>query len=283
MNPAFSALLNEKIELFRHSFSAASRQTFVSPKTGKLIHSGEFGTYREEIIRGFLKLCVPARLEIGTGFLMNSAGEISTQADIVIYAPSAVPRIESNEHQRFFPIEGVCAIGEVKSRLSKAGLRDALNKLARVKATADISLPATPIFRDASIISYPFNREEIEYDQILSILICEAFDFDPKTFSNEIDDWYESDVKNHHKHNMILSVEDGIALYMHPNGKSWMYPPTKKSPAKNRFLTPVDNKNLHFHLFCSYMFLAASSTTVLYPEITTYMPTLTGGLNYDQK
>ncbi|MBF8669580.1 hypothetical protein IR012_08360 [Pseudomonas putida] len=283
MNQAFSALLNEKIELFRHSFSAASRQTFVSPATGRLIHAGEFGTYREEILRGFLRLCVPARLEIGTGFLMNSEGGISTQADIVVYDPSAVPRIESNEHQRFFPVEGVCAIGEVKSRLSKAGLRDALNKLARAKATADHISSTTPTFRDRSITSHPFNREEIEYDQIFSILVCEGFDFDPNSLANEIGKWYETDIKSHHKHNMILSIENGIALYMHSNGKAWMYPPTHKSPAKNRFLAPNENKNLHLHLFCSYMFLATSSATILYPEITKYMPPLAGGLNYDEE
>jgi hypothetical protein len=213
---------------------------------------------------------------------MNSAGGISTQADIVVYDPSAVPRIESNEHQRFFPIEGVCAIGEVKSRLSKVGLRDALNKLARVKSTADHTSSTTPIFRDRSITAHTFNREEIEYDQIISVLVCEGFDFDPKSLANEVGGWYEPDIKNHHMHNMILSVEDGLALYMDTNGKSWMYPPTNRAPAKNRFHAPNENRNLHFHLFCSYMFLATSSTTILYPEITHYMPPLAGGYNYDE-
>lgn len=149
-----------------------------------------------------------------------------------------------------------------------------------MKATADQTSTTTPIFRDRSIATLPFNREEIIYDQIFSVLVCEGFDFDPKSLANEISGWYEPDIKNHHKHNMILSIEDGLAHYIQ-SGKSWMYPPTNRTPAKNRFLLPNENKNLHFHLFCSFMFLATSSTTILYPEINEYMPPLSGGYVYD--
>jgi hypothetical protein len=282
VNHAFSALLNERIELFSYSFTAAARQAFVDPATGKLFHAGEFGTYREGILRDFMRLCVPARLDIGTGFLVNSAGEVSTQADIVIHDISAAPRVESNEHQRFFPVEGVCAIGEVKSRLSKTGLREALNKLARVKAKADHVSSTIPIHRDRAVVARPFSRETEEYDQLFSFIVCEGFDFDPGSLVSEVAAWYEKDIKNHHMHNMVLSVSDGLLLYVDKNNKSWMYPSTPTWQVKNRFIRPNENKFVHFHFFCGYMYNATSSATVLFPEMAAYMPPVSGGSNQDE-
>jgi hypothetical protein len=282
VNQVFSTLLNEKIELFKYSFTASARQAFVEPATGKLFHPGEFGTYRESILREFLRLCVPARLDIGTGFLINASSEVSTQADVVIYDRSAVPRVESSEHQRFYPVEGVCAVGEVKSRLSKNALRDALNKLARVKAKADIVSSTIPIHRDKSTSTLAFDRETVVYDQLFSFLVCEGFDFDSNSLAEEVAGWYDSDIKNHHKHNMVLSIENGLLLYVDANKKSWMYPSTLKWPVKNRFVHTDSNEILHFHLFCSYMYAATTSATILFPEMTAYMPQLVGGLNYDE-
>lgn len=282
MNQAFAALLNEKIELFIHSFTVAARQSFVDPSTGKLFHAAEFGTYREKILREFLRLAVPARLDLGTGFLINAAGDVSTQADVVVYDRSAVPRVESNEHQRFFPVEGVCAIGEVKSRLSKTALRDALNKLARVKAKADQVSSTIPIYRSPTLKDSAFDRETVQYDQLFSFLVCEGFDFDPTTLANEVGGWYEPDIKAHHKHNMVLSVENGLLLYVDNNKKSWMYPPTPTWPAKNRFVSVAPGNKDHFYLFSTYMNIATTSSTILYPEMTAYMPALSARTLHDE-
>jgi len=282
LNQTFSALLNEKINLFRYSFSASARQVFTDLTTRRLFHPGEFGTYREEILREFLRLCVPARLEIGTGFLINFSGDVSTQLDVVIYDPSAIPRFESIDHQRFFPVEGVCAIGEVKSVLSKCELREALNKLARAKATADHVSSTIPIHRSPAIASQTFNREAHVYDQLFSFLVCEELNFDTSSLATDVSMWYESDIKSHHKHNLVLSISDGLLLYVDANKKSWMYPSTANWPVKNRFVQPNGNEALHFYFFCSYMYLATTSATILFPEMTAYMPPLIGHLNHDE-
>lgn len=286
MNQAFSTLLNEKITLFKYSFSAFARQVFVDPTTGNLLHPGEFGTYREGILRDFLRICIPARLDIGTGFLITASGDISTQADIVIYDKSAIPRVESIEHQRFFPVEGVCAIGEVKSSLSKSELKKALNKLARVKAKADDVSSNVFIYRDRALASHTFDRTTVAYDQLISFLVCEKFDFDVSSLSTEVSSWYEDDVENHHKHNMVLSISDGLLLYVDATDVTrspWMYPSTlNKHPAKDRFIQPGENPIIHFHCFCNYMYFTTTSTTILFPEMSKYMPPFTGELNYDE-
>ena len=114
-NRIFEEILLEEIETFKNSFSNVSKKMFHDPETNKLIHSGEFGMYREAIAKKFLRFFVPVRLEIDQGFLLNSINEVSTQCDIVIYDKNVTPLIRSNELQRFYPVETVCSVGEIKS------------------------------------------------------------------------------------------------------------------------------------------------------------------------
>jgi two-component system LytT family response regulator len=52
MNQAFTSLLDERINKLKSSF-ISSRQTFAEPETGKLFHRGEFGTFRENLLKEF--------------------------------------------------------------------------------------------------------------------------------------------------------------------------------------------------------------------------------------
>ena len=65
----FEQILIEKIEMFKMSFSNTAKKVFIDEE-GKLIHPGEFGSYRENICKEFLRYIVPSRLDIGQGFLM---------------------------------------------------------------------------------------------------------------------------------------------------------------------------------------------------------------------
>ncbi|HKP95408.1 MAG TPA: DUF6602 domain-containing protein, partial [Fibrobacteria bacterium] len=136
-NRVFDALLVEQFEIFKQAFVSSSRQIFFDESTQRLIHPGEFGTFRETICKDFLRHFVPRRLGFGTGFLINTFDEISTQCDIVVYDSNVTPLIQSEEKQRFFPVESVCGVGEIKSVLNKTSLKSALNKLAEVKRISE--------------------------------------------------------------------------------------------------------------------------------------------------
>lgn len=100
-----------------------------------LYHPAEYGRYREEAAREFIQFTLPGRLSTGEGFIISSKDEskVSTQCDIVVYDQSAP--LFKDSHIRFFPIESVVAIGEVKSNLTtKEQVTDALIKLAKNKA-----------------------------------------------------------------------------------------------------------------------------------------------------
>ena len=135
MNEVFDKLVKSKIEKFVFDYKRLSREVFVN-ENGELKHPAEFGIYREKIIKHLIHPFLPSRLAIGTGFIITSKNETSTQCDLIIYDKDNTPVIE-NEEQRFFPIECVVGVIEVKSRLDKSKLKEALIKLSKVKKLRD--------------------------------------------------------------------------------------------------------------------------------------------------
>ncbi|MBP3140177.1 DUF6602 domain-containing protein [Aliivibrio fischeri] len=276
----FNALLEEKIEGFVSAYEKTSRQVFYDELKGRIRHSGEFGSYREILVREFLNFFTPSRLNIHNGFLMTSTDSVSTQCDTVIFDAKSTPLIENGDKQRFFPVETACAIGEVKSILSKSQLKEALNKLARNKALREQIQSPTIIRRERN---GQFDPENYAYDQLPSFLICQKLDFDFSSLAKEVDSFYEPDIEVRHRHNLVLSLEDGLLAYADSNNKTMMFPEiagrilpdgnlSQKEQPKNRFVIPTDKTTYcHIKLFCSYMFLLTSSVTILYPEFTNYM------------
>src|ERR1700748_1622761 len=116
-NKIFQSILDEKIEFFKFAFQQTSKNIFWDEAKKQLIHPGEYGMYREAVCKDLLRLFIPGRLDIGNGFLINDVGDISTQCDIIVYDKNATPLIENTERQRFYPVETVSSIGEIKSDL----------------------------------------------------------------------------------------------------------------------------------------------------------------------
>ncbi|MCA9074738.1 MAG: hypothetical protein KDA93_06880 [Planctomycetaceae bacterium] len=97
-------------------------------------HPGELGTAREEIFRRFLRDYLPKRFEVATGFVFDSAGQVSNQMDVIIADSSVCPRFEAAGGKFYFPCESVVATGQVKSSItSEKELRNALDNIASVK------------------------------------------------------------------------------------------------------------------------------------------------------
>ena len=141
-NKIFEEIVYEKIEIFKNSFSNISRNVFKGKNGETIFHPGEFGTYRENICKEFLRLFTPSPFGIGSGFVINDVGHVSNQCEIIIFDRENTPLIESNEKMRFFPVETVVGVGEIKSNLKKEDFIDSLNRLAFIKSMREkISLP----------------------------------------------------------------------------------------------------------------------------------------------
>ena len=277
-NSIFDALLEEKIESFKADFLNTSRSVFVDPANSKLRHPGEFGTYRERICKNLFRLVVPSSLEIDSGFVISSSGYVSTQCDIVIYDSSSTPIIRSGEHQKFFPIETICAVGEIKSVLSKKSFEEAIAKLTLVKQ-ARVKIPDATCLKRTHPGAY--NPDGYPYDQIFTFLICERFDFN---FLNMDFNKLYGAIPYQHWYNMILSMKDGVFLWHDANKRTLPYSfLTPGARNRMRFVAPTTDPNVHYKFFLDYLFMGTTSNTILYPDMTSYITWQNGGgQNYDE-
>lgn len=280
-NKILQSILDEKINNFKFAFQTTSKNIFWNEEQHKLIHPGEYGTYRESICKDFLRMLIPHRLDLSTGFIINDNDQISTQCDIIVFDANSTPLIQNSERQRFFPVETITAIGEVKSNLSKADFKTALNKLAKNKQLREKIVTPTIIRREHN---GEFDPKNYCYDNIFSFLICNKLDFDIKNICNDLNDFYDSSIEPWQKHNLILSIEDGLIAYCDKYDKTLMYPYIQNEGVlKNRIVIPNFNKTCHFNFFASYIFMGTSSTSIYYPDLTNYISDFTGGLNKDEQ
>lgn len=202
----FQALALEKIERLYKSFET-SKAVFWDEGRNELIHPGEYGEYREKAVKELLELFIPQNLRVSEGFIISSDGDISTQCDIVIYDPNSCPKLTDSAHQKFFPVESVVAVGEVKSNIkSTTELTNILGKLSMVKRMK-INIKSPRPYRTAK--DWKPNMQGYPYDQIFSFLLCK------KIPSMPINAYlYPADIETIYRHNILIDIERGYSAYI---------------------------------------------------------------------
>lgn len=272
-------ILQSKVEQFQFNFLNNAKSLYCD-NDGNLIHPGEFGMYREKICIDLLRNVVPMRLDFGTGFIVDAVGNVSHQCDIVIFDSNNTPLIENSEKQRFFPIECVVGIGEVKSDLSKTKLKEALQKLSKVKSMRmNIEKTRSIVYETRN----NHNREFIPYfnprDQLFTFLICDSFSFDSNNLVNELEKMYD-DIDKKFRHNLILSVKDGTFMYF--DGKKAIYYPFMGNEIfKHCEIKPYETdtgdsstfQQAHIYSFLNYTYQGIATGTIMYPELSYYIAT----------
>lgn len=282
-NKIFQAISSQKVDAFRETFSSLSNEIFYDTENKKLRHAAEFGAFRERVCSDFLKLYIPTNLKIGNGFLINKEDEVSTQCDLIIYDPEYTPLVEDAANHRFFPVETVVAIGEVKSTLSKTKLFESLIKLSKAKSLKKID-GKSPIRR------YPGIQQEAighHFDDPVSFLICEKLDFSIENLTIEISKHYDdNNVDFRLRHNLVLSLNDGILCYKNPAFKknvTWIYPFTGGERMLNKFVYPGDNNRNHMGIFTTSLFTLCTFATIYLPELRDYDVPPVEGIFTDEK
>ena len=274
-NDTIDALIEERIDIFRSAFSQRAKVLFRDDeKRNNLRHPGEFGTYREGIVRDFLQPFLPQRLAIDTGFVVSPLGETSGQIDLIIYDPSLTPPLESKNRQRFFPVETVIAAGEVKSDVRRDEFEKALIRLAKIKEMRSaMTNESSAVVRWHRLTRAEYNPDKISLDQVFTFLICNHIDFPFRddTISSTLNEIYKS-VNYAHRHSAVLSLEDGLFFYIDPDIQSCSFPisTTGKEYNRNYWIHSPDNKYTHFKLFCSDLFLHSVHGTVGFVSLLGY-------------
>lgn len=273
-NKIFHELFKQQVEYFRNSFSNTSQNLFYDEEKEKLIHPGEFGIYRENICKSFLKFIIPAKLDIDDGFIINSFEGISTQCDIVIYDKGNTPLIRSMEFQKFFPVETVIGVGEVKSDLSRSDLKAALLKLSEIKKLRDwivndgiISLSGQPTIK--------FDPVNNLGDQIFTFLLCKKLDFNHDNLVDELKEIY-GPIDQRYWHNIILSLDDGLILYSdfseEDDGVPCQYPVFRKQKLNSLMILGNQPGNIdHFIVFAQHVTSLCQNTNPQILNIFKYL------------
>lgn len=275
MENIFNKLMEQRIDFFKTNFVNSAKELYF--KDGKLIHPGEYGMARETICKNFIKEFLPGIYDVGSGFIINNKGEVSTQCDLVIYDKEYTPLLKDGVNKKFYIAETCVAIGEVKSILSKDKFKEALGKLAEISKMRELEIKSGFIRRHYTR-DIAYNPAGNPYDQWFSFLICEKFDFDISNIENEIDEFY-GDIEYHNRCNMILSLNDGLLTYfaetLAKERKTVTIQYPLKGVTKPLFITG-EKGYVPCKLFMSYLYNSITETTIIHPDLVNYIGNFEG-------
>lgn len=270
MNRVFKTIFDQRINEFEFDFKQSSKSLYWSEKEKKLAHPGEYGIYRENSCKNLLRFILPDSISIDSGFVINPSGAISTQCDIVLFDRTNTPILKSKEHQNFFPAETLIGIGEVKSILSKTQLKDSLIKLSKNKAIRESLDNESARSMDGNRID-GFNAKSTITHMPISFLICEKLDFNIDNLVDEFENLYEG-VELRNRHNLILSIDDGVFLYAdnivegEVGRSAYPYPINGGNKMKNYHF---NNELRHgYMMFAQYLYTATKQ--VVHPEFNMF-------------
>jgi hypothetical protein len=136
-------------------------------------HRGEQGRQREDVVRDFFKDLLPGRLEIGTGEIAATNGDVSPQMDLIVYDGLHTALLDRTDSSVVVPVEGVYAVTEVASNLTATKLRDDAEKIRRAK-----SLPKLAYFNQGprQLIRRSHTMWGREFDYFPVLGFCFGYD-----------------------------------------------------------------------------------------------------------
>ncbi len=185
---------------------------------------GLIGGAREHPARFQFERLLPAAAGVATGIVLDGERNVSRQTDIVIYERSQAPvfSINNTAEATYFPVEGVAAVGEVKSTLGINELCDAFEKVSSVKSLRRYSVPENGLawgakaFRNygenssfIGITTEDFDQDQKPLDQVFGFVLCNRFGASSRTMLDHARDlWIETPPSL--APNLLVSLNDGF-------------------------------------------------------------------------
>lgn len=209
---------------------------FIQHVAERLVHEFEFssgagtpglvGVAKEHPARVQLERLMPEGIAVGSGIVVDSYGGVSKQQDIIIYE-KLCPVFTHNgaPEASYYPVEGVIAVGEVKSTLGKRELEDVFAKSQSVKnlrrhaiATDEGLGPPAVAFRHYGVPTSfvgskqeEFNQDLNSLHQVYSFALCQRFGTSPQALLSNAAELFRGEGKLLGP-NFIASLKDGFIL-----------------------------------------------------------------------
>ena len=278
MNSIYIKLIEAQLATFVRDYTDTAQDIFYDESKRKLIHPSEFGGFRESLIRELASNFLPEAFGVSQGFVISPEGSVSTQCDIIIYSRTHAPIIKTPENQRFFPIEAVVAVGEVKSVVrSSTQLKEALFKLAKLKEMRSKLKGASvafSVFRDIG----PYSPSTHHLDQIATFLVASKLECTEAAIESAANDAADS-MSPSHRVNMLVGIGDGSCT-SYRDSKGIILPfPVDVDPKSKRIIPGAlpmhffkfgEESLEHVKVFLRFLQILVSRTSILHTNIGGY-------------
>ena len=96
-------------------------------------HRPSAGDSQEDLVTKFLEDYLPKRFGVSTGHIISHDGKFSNQADIVIVDDQNNSPLHPDKRNKWWPVEAVYALIEVKTHLNDRDLKNAISKGQKFK------------------------------------------------------------------------------------------------------------------------------------------------------
>lgn len=136
--------MSEKIDI-KKLFLALDEEMRLklSSKIDEIHHPTAKGDESELNWIGLLRMYLPERYKVDSGFIIDHEGSLSDQIDIIIYDRHFTPFIFKGENVVFIPAEGVYAAFEVKPHFDKGYYDYAIEKFKSIRSLKRTSASIT--------------------------------------------------------------------------------------------------------------------------------------------
>lgn len=193
-------------------------------KAGKATHPCAVGTNREKALMNKLKSILPHGIGVGSGFVIDSLGNTSSQCDLIIYEEEFALKfiINENDTYAYYNCESVIAVGEIKSDASIADVEDSFRKLKKIRELIRYKEDDNS-FRSylSKLAVWGTDSEKYEptkksTDQIFTFVLCKSLKTPLSSIANKAKEIFETKDKYF---NIIFPIEGKPIIYLEESNK----------------------------------------------------------------
>lgn len=198
-------------------------------RAGLTTHPQAVGSGREISAREKLNNILPAGVGIGSGFVIDSFGNTSQQADIILYEKDYAMKflVNGDESNTYYNVESVIAVGEVKSEVGVKELQDTIVKLKKINNLHRYNddgynyrkyLSATSVRNSLSDEKGIYNADRNTFEQVYTFLLCQKLNVSIKTVLQYMRTICEKDCEYVNK---LYSVDGAYISFLKKEPHQW--------------------------------------------------------------
>ena len=191
-------------------------------KAGKTTHTCAVGSGREKALMNKLKSILPHGIGVGSGFVIDSFGNTSSQCDLIIYEEEFALKfiINDDDTYAYYNCESVIAVGEIKSDASISDIEDSFKKLKKIRELTRYKEDDNR-FRCylSKLVAFGADSEKYEpnkkhTDQIFTFVLCKSLKTPLSSIATKAKNIFETKDKYF---NIIFPIEGKPITYLDGN------------------------------------------------------------------